>query len=260
MKVDRYAIAAIRAKVWRSQHHLESIGREVVAFNRAEPSPYRLQSKMYAGGGKHVFYLHINREFPPEWGVAFGEAIHDIRSALDHTVYQLTIDWRGRRLSNTGFPVFRQRADFRRHSSLIRGIGPGPQAFIEKLQPYPHRRRVEHRALRLVHDRWNQDKHRVVHPTGVELRRVEVYHPPGCTFEVNGRVLQDGARAVTIVCDPPNPDVNMHVEAEAKVVIHDPSRMTRGLSESWHGYLGTIGTVVERLLGSIGQQADPIPF
>ncbi|HEV2069440.1 MAG TPA: hypothetical protein VGR26_06570 [Acidimicrobiales bacterium] len=112
-----------------------------------------------------------------------------------------------------------------------------------------------------VHDRWNQDKHRVIHPTGIEIHRIEYDMQPGCRLaEVNTRTLKKGGKAFAIVCDPPKPGLKMHVEAEVKVVIQDPSHMRRGLNESWHGYFGTIGRVIERLLESIGQQAEAIPF
>jgi len=124
------------------------------------------------------------------WSVVLGEVLHDLRSGLDQAVYWLTVDWEGRPLKGTAFPINETKAAFertRKNSVVwtndsgmhkIRGIGPGPLAFIKALQPYPQRRKWFYcRDLLTIHDLWNQDKHREVHVWGMRFEKTQLEWP-----------------------------------------------------------------------------------
>jgi len=131
-------------------------------------------------GRKHLWRLRMDAEIPVEWAVILGEIVHNLRSALDQSVYcSASTDQEAR--PRIGLPRLHLKSAFaqRKKKSTtewsstsgmykIRGIGPGPHAFIEALQPYPQRcgQRRDRLALRLLHDFWNQDKHRLVHLWG----------------------------------------------------------------------------------------------
>lgn len=112
---------------------------------------------------------------PSQWSVIVGEMFYDLRSALDHAVYELTVLENGFPLDGTEFPVFddervffeRQRnGNPTRRSGLykIRGLRQQTQECIESLQPF--RTRTSGTALpltSLLHELNIIDKHREHH-------------------------------------------------------------------------------------------------
>ena len=220
MKVDHDAVAGIILKVNRAHEHFTTLKGEIDAWN--ERRPYGLVPEVHAHGAKHLLRVRLTEPIDVMWSVLLGEAIHDLRSALDQIVYQLTIANTGKALDRTQFPIFSKRRRFAETSKRfpygvpgsglhqIRGVASGPHSFIEALQPYPQRRtRTVHRSIANLHDLWNQDKHRLVHLWGIRFANAEVSvggtHPfSHCvpTF-FSGQVLHEGAVAIKIVCDPP---------------------------------------------------------
>src|SRR5262249_8578453 len=86
---------------------------------------------------------------PPvvRWGVMVGEVFHNLRSALDHTITDLTIAEGGQPLAGTEFPIFEDEAKYSelakdgtptRRSGLykIRGVSDQAKAIIYGLQPF----------------------------------------------------------------------------------------------------------------------------
>jgi len=196
MKVDPRALAGITAKVDRAGEHFALLHKEMFLWN--ERKPWRLIEQTHDQGHKHFYRLVILDPIPIRWAVILGEAIHDMRSALEQSVYWLTIDHSGHDVGGTGFPVNSVKADFtrtKRNSTVwtpdsgmhkIRGVGNCPEAFIEWLQPYPQRRgrRVQCNDLLMLHNLWNQDKHRLVHLWGIqysdEKLRLAKRHAAAC--------------------------------------------------------------------------------
>jgi hypothetical protein len=171
MKVDPRALAGIERKVARANEHFGRLHTEMAAWEAGHPDrvrPWVLTPEVHDHGSKHFYRLRFIKPIPIDWAIILGEAIHDLRSALDQIVYWLTVDWTGTPLRGSSFPVYTRRANFFQQAKKtaawstsggmykIRGVGPGPQAFIEALQPYPQRyRRFYYRDLRTVHDLWN---------------------------------------------------------------------------------------------------------
>lgn len=88
-RVEADAIRGIRLKLARAQNQLDSIQTEMDAYWKRKPMlPI---GEVNADATKHVVYLRVVEPPPVKWAVIFGEAIHNMRSALDHAVYQLTI-------------------------------------------------------------------------------------------------------------------------------------------------------------------------
>ncbi len=223
-------------------------------------------------GRKHFYRLRFARPIPVDWAVLLGEAIHDLRSALDQAVYWLTVDWERKELKGSSFPINRRKADFERRRKngawtndsgmhKIRGVGPGPQAFIEALQPYPQRyRRAECIALRTVHDLWNQDKHRLVHLWGLRFTDEQLEVPEDvardCALGIDRRVLHDRAIVLRIVCDHPHPKVQVRGQISPSLTIYAGKGRARNLK--LRAVAAATGDVILKLTNAIGQQDRPI--
>ena len=101
------------------------------------------------------------------WGVIVGEIVHDLRSALDHLVWQLVEIGDGRPDHDHSFPLYNReessdsfRARACRHATQRAKHGPlfgVPEAavpVIEACQPYHG---ADALLLEVLHDLWNTD-------------------------------------------------------------------------------------------------------
>ncbi len=128
------------------------------------------------------FRARIDRQPPPEFGVLVGDAVHNLRSALDHIVFGLAVAGGGKyppegkhRLQ---YPIeLKQRAFEDAEPDRLRNVSVPAVEWIESSQPYHHVYRPitvdpgsdlevaappEHHPLALLRDLSNQDKHRNV--------------------------------------------------------------------------------------------------
>jgi hypothetical protein len=147
----------------------------------------------------------------------------------------------------------------------IRGVGPGPQAFISALQPYPQRDRWFYcRDLRTVHDLWNQDKHRLVHLWGLRFGDEQLTLEPGfvadCVVGIDRRVLHEGAIVLNAKCVAPHPEMKMGSNSRMSANLSFNSGKRRGgpRNESLWDTMGTVGDIVRKLTDAIGRQHTPI--
>lgn len=275
MKVDPRALAGIERKIARANEHFARLHDEMAAWDARRP--WRLVPEAHDQGRKHFLRLRFLEPIPVDWAIILGEAIHDLRSALDQAVYWLTVDWEGRELHGSQFPVYTKRVSFYQRAKKteawsktggmykIRGIGPGPKAFIEALQPYPQRyRRRACRDLRTVHDLWNQDKHRLVHLWGLRFREPQLRVTPqldaDCSVEIDRRVLHDGAIVMRFACNPPHaqPHMEMTGEIGSDLTFASGKRRRGGGQELLWDTAGTVIDVIRKLTNAIGRQDQPI--
>lgn len=120
----------------------------------------------------HLWVESVPRELVTYWGVLIGEALHNIRSALDHLAWQLVItgsDPSPRRPSDVQFPIYDTSTKFDRNvDRRLPGVIDDYRTLIKGLQPYERGKLPEFqrygaplgRLARLS----NRDKHQVVTP------------------------------------------------------------------------------------------------
>jgi len=270
VKVDPHALEGIDGKIARAEQHLATLHREMEAWQDREP--WTLEPEVHDGGRKHFWRVRLSEPIPVGWAVVLGEAVHDLRSALDQAVYWLTIDWTGKAVDDSAFPVCTSGHNFRHWSKKrkrwnggchkIRGIGPGPQAFIEALQPYPQRyRRSYCFEIRLLNDLWNQDKHRLVHLWGLRFGNAQVRLDkrvePDCIVGIDRRLKHDGAIVLKITCNPPHAEVPMQGEITGMLSLV-AGKYAGGASIGLLDMQATVGGVIRSLTAAIGHQRDPI--
>lgn len=267
VRVDVRAIHAIHAKVERADQHFREIAQGMLEWSSDQP--YRLVQSMSDGGTRHLFRLQLTKPIPVDWAVLLGEALHDLRSALEQSVYWLIVDWSKKPPRRSGFPVFRTRPAFQSQGAgLIKGIGPGPAAFIEWLQPYPQRsNRAPTVAVRTAHDLWNQDKHRLVHlwgmrfsehPPGSHWRLAAASPPTDCQPWIDRRVRHEGEIVLQIRCKSRHPDVRFVDGAFKADLVIAAGKFARGGNRSVWDLERLVGDVVNKLLRALEQQARPI--
>jgi hypothetical protein len=163
----------------RAQEHLGTLVAAIAGFLR-DPETYSpvLEIKEQR---RPVLVMEDMKEPPPEWGALIGDYAHNLRSALDHLAFQLTIANSSgaiskERIKGSAFPILVKSKDFwHAHSKgskigqpvwgsglhKLLGVSDTAKAIIEGLQPYHRRKYPGTRTLWELEELWNGDKHRL---------------------------------------------------------------------------------------------------
>lgn len=163
---------------------------------------------------------------PIELGLTLGEAVHNMRSALDHLAWGLACKNSKtpialRRQREIFFPIMDTYEAFMTHST-IPFLTLEQIAVIERHQPFEGR---DDKRLRRLNSLWNADKHQVIQPvlsvlpqTGIKLvpnedagRIVERCLLPKVTFDPDAE--DQWVQFGWIEVSAPGPNPHVHVES-----------------------------------------------
>lgn len=174
-------------KLQRAYQQIELLKGEIDAFLHERPYEPTLQLDRVPGETNpryiHIFTIRITerRRCPPEWGVILGEIVHDIRSALDHLIWQLVIyatDKPPAENDKTQFPIFLTAARFQSNrSSMLKGVSKKAASLIESFQPFATGENTSS-PLWHLNQLSNIDKHRVIHLAGGSVHTYNFSFPP----------------------------------------------------------------------------------
>ncbi len=196
-------------KLRRAKQHLESFRDKVSALEDADSHTFVVEDD--ADATQYVFKVRGIEPTDPDLGFLAGDCIHNLRTALDHLVFQLAIlGQTGQELTEAearscSFPVYDDPSKFPHpgKSSPIKLLRGGEQTRITELQPFnawdPSIWGLTHQGLKFrrmypaqlpgqlkrLADLDNIDKHRTVHATWRGTSLYMIQHPPspfrGCT-------------------------------------------------------------------------------
>ncbi len=128
------ALEEAHLRVARARQHLTALDSETADFIRRQP--FRYKSEFEPQSGHVILRARRTFEVPRRLGLLAGDAVHNIRSALDHVVYELATIGSGRGRS-TSWPVFLTRDEYRRQERrLLEGVSDPYRRRIERPQPY----------------------------------------------------------------------------------------------------------------------------
>ena len=151
-------------RLGRAREYIESFDREAQRW--VEGGCYTL---ILEGEPKERPSLKVAevKRCPPEFGGLVGDAVHNMRSGLDHLAFALVVANHGRRRvprdieTSSEFPIFNSGTKFTNggYKKLV-GMRSDVQAAVERLQPYHRRKCPENRVLWTLYLLSNSDKHR----------------------------------------------------------------------------------------------------
>jgi hypothetical protein len=162
------------AKFNRAREHFVAFRTEVVDWMENNAGSVRCDP----GGRAFEHTWSLDLPVPPpkiRWGVLIGDALHNMRSSLDHLAWQLALK-DGEPPGYTAFPIFRNREDAirtdasgnpRRGSALYKIAGirdPLARDAIESVQPYKSPDGPDGHPLWILQTLNNADKHRIIQP------------------------------------------------------------------------------------------------
>lgn len=120
-----------------AKKHLHVFEDEIA---RAESlNAHRITVELEANAREYVFKVVGLQAGDPDWALIAGDCIYNLRSVLDHLVYQLAVLGQGRGLTNkeagsVGFPLAPKPEQFPK--GRIELLRTGEQTRIRELQPY----------------------------------------------------------------------------------------------------------------------------
>ncbi len=187
------AIASHRARLDRAHDHVQTVTHELRRWLDVHaPFP---TDELDPTTGSNVVRAALSEEIPAAWGPLIGDALHNLRSSLDHLAFALTVANTQGSLPATlerscEFPIFSTEERFQKSAGrAVGGIAEDARRVIADLQPYQRGKDFGIDPLWLLHELSNIDKHRrpaltslYVEPTmDVGSGEVEAFEvsPPG---------------------------------------------------------------------------------
>ncbi len=219
-------------RLWRSWEHIHVLESHIARWLHS--GGYNFVPRHDPDGTVHV-HIRFNA-LPVEWSLLIGEALHSLRSSLDHLVYAMATLEQGRPLTDdesrrTEFPVYGSQplGDRLRHQKI--GLLPDEvQHAIIRYQPHtaPDFRMTK---LWVLHSLDNRNKHRSIDPQLVAFESIMPCFPLRGSVEIvtPRSPLHDGLEVLTAI--PADPAVDIRVVAEMSVVFPWGDSVTKGTVE-----------------------------
>jgi hypothetical protein len=166
-------LSSVEAKLERAATHFESIER--IAVSWVNKHLYRLVHERNADFTRHELIYRCTEELNFETlSLMFGDAIHNLRSALDHLIYAIAVhkasgatpppDWRIIAFPITDCPT--GKGSFKNFCAAKLGtFAPDTKLLevLEDFQPYRRKNKVFPPLLKVLRDFDDADKHRLLH-------------------------------------------------------------------------------------------------
>jgi len=162
-----------RARLDRAQEQTQLLRAEF--DDHAARAPHVVREVYEPSSGRKRAVYVVVEELPDSWPAIVGEIAYDLRSALDHAVYELTCIENDGPIGHTGFPIFEDEARYEELTTRgdpalgsgvfkVRGLNPYAKAAIRSLQPFEERKTkpFEEPALSLLAELNAVDRQRTI--------------------------------------------------------------------------------------------------
>lgn len=162
---------AVRRRLDRAEDLRDDIDAALKLWGNQNPNPIT----SYGNAKKTEHHFHLTFNVQPDlirWGLLFGDAVHNLRAALDNVVWLVALrDMHPEEPKRTTqFPIFLDRDIYfgnvkgkRSGLSQIDSVkDPDVRTIIERVQPWQHSQSPEQDSLWVVHEFNREDKHQVI--------------------------------------------------------------------------------------------------
>lgn len=168
-------LVGARLKLERGREHVRSLLAEARAFLDSEP--YSVEA--FDRGEQRVFILRALANPPERLALIAGDAVHNLRSALDLAACDLVSRNGGAVNDDTAFPIVKERSGLRPGLGRLKGARPAVVEAVKELDPC----RDGNPSLWLLHRLDILDKHRLLMVVGMSYRSF--------TFDPAKRMVED---------------------------------------------------------------------
>lgn len=176
--------------------------------------------------------FHFVADFPApdlSLSVIIGECLHDLRSALDHIVWQLVLRNNGSPVKENMFPICNTAAGFsgQLKRNRLHGVSVQAKAIIESLQPYQFgQQSADLHPLWVLNQLMNIDKHRTLALAAIHAADpgVDIINTSGKVVATvtTATIVRDGADILIETTNISEPDkVNVQIKTQLFVAFED---------------------------------------
>jgi hypothetical protein len=224
-------LLSARQKLARANEHLEGLWAEVETFAASEPYTCRSETNL-KGTEQPIrcdYFIDRFTQPPAHWPLLIGDAVHSLRSALDHAAWALMVERKGRtfaeqKMAQIHFPTHDKPSAFR-DDFVIKSLPADLRKVLEEVQPYRRERNPHRDGLWVLKELDNQDKHRalsvvVLQPAQAKITTTPALHDGRPVFVEPGP-LRPGAKVVAFTATRPfgylKIDIEFQLEAEVSI-------------------------------------------
>ena len=135
--MTEHPLDSAKLKLARAQTHIDDLQREINAYLGRKP--YRWFTERDSSTGEKSVIVELTERVPTELRMICGDAISNIRSALDHVVSELAIK-NDRTAVHVSFPTANSAGEFldKRVQGKIEKLSAPAIELIGSLEPYQH--------------------------------------------------------------------------------------------------------------------------
>ena len=154
------SLDSVRQKVVRSKIHLNSLDGETQRY--FDLKPCEVMPEEEANSGRIILRFKEKIPVPVAIPLIIGDALQNLRSALDYLVWELVLAANGNPTNKHMFPICDTHDAFKEQvrRGRLDGIAPDAIAEIEGLQPFNTGQDTERAVLRILDTFTNINKHR----------------------------------------------------------------------------------------------------
>ena len=206
-------VRSVDLKLARAQSQTKTLIDSISTWVSENPIGARCELQESRLGYRLTVEKFANPPVIDDWGLLFGECIHNLRSSLDNLAFALARTRRDppEKPSRIAFPIFETRAEFeKRGRSNIDQLPEKAAALIELIQPFQRDGSAEHGSPdgdALIHlQRLNNvDKHRI--PPIVLIAPTNTSHSFQVEFHSNEDAAANTPPDTTVWAGPIEPGV-----------------------------------------------------
>lgn len=202
-----HRLAGVVAKFNRSKQQFDVLRSEMKEFFELDPAPHDSRGYFDPETWEWIERFQVREPPPLRFGVVLGDCLHNLRSALDHLICQLTLLDGGTMAdcTKTQYPIaseseeqFEGMANYR-----IPKLSKRHRAMVKQTQPYRAGDGAFAHPLSILAELSNTDKHRVLNPTFSVMKSdaasvlggiVDHYQGDGPDPAKSWRMLDSGSR------------------------------------------------------------------
>jgi hypothetical protein len=174
-------------KVKRANHHIDDLERQFAAF--IEHNPHTLSIQTNPDNGRLAIRIRFRKEPDTDLALIIGDAVHNLRSALDHMTWELIGIDKGTQDHYLKLPTGDNRISFEASCNGIKTPSQTVRDMLKALEIFPSGKGDILYALHLLD---NSEKHTVLIPVirASKLSKMTILRPDGiaaitmtdCTF------------------------------------------------------------------------------
>jgi len=196
-----------KQKVERANHHMADIEGQFAAFIASKPHTFVVEHDDNTGILR--IRIEFRKQLPSTFALIIGDAIHNLRCALDHVAWELADLGGGAKNNRTKFVISgNDGADFEGSCQAIETPSQWVKDVIKATEAFPSGKGHDLFELNRFD---NADKHHAITPI---LRGTT--HPPftvtakGVAYRLEGNVFLTGADEFGLGVFPPGTTVELH--------------------------------------------------